>query len=553
MVQKNSVIESRNQYKPTLSEVLDKIAQYPRNSYFEEADRTSTKEDVRALLPHISHDAVLRLKATDDPYIEHVPLRVGVILSGGQAPGGHSVISALYWLLIKIHPSSHLIGIENGPDGLLKKTSRILTEFEIRQSTHVGGFHLLGTSRKKIETDDELLKAEEYVRELQLDGLVIIGGDDSNTNAAILAERFQVNGVGCSVVGVPKTIDGDLQNHFLPISFGFDTACRTYSELIGNIGMDILSAKKYYFFIRLMGRSASHITLECALQTKPNCALISEEIEAKNINLSQVVEEIVQLVVDRYNESKNYGLILLPEGLIEVLSDIKILIAELNDLFSPRNPLSTQFIALKTPDERLLFAKNHLSDKARLCLVQFPEEIEHQLVFERDSHGNVPVSQIETERLLLTLVQKQIRLRYNHIPFMPLSAFYGYEGRSAYPTNFDVTLCTNLGYIAGLLIAHKKNGYMAAVTNMTQNSEEWIPLAIPISSLMQLEERKGISKPVIEKAKVDLQGIAFATFARMRSSNCKEDNYISPGPIQFYGSSEGSVELPVVLSLRYNQ
>lgn len=518
-------------YRPKIPEVL----MHP--AHFIESDTAVTQPEIRALFPNISHDAVLTLSSGQK--LKPTPLRVGVIFSGGQAPGGHTVIAALFDFLQSYHPSSELIGILRGPEGLIRSLSRILTRDEIEKVRNTGGFELLGTSRKKIESEEEFQRAEAFVKELRLDGLVVIGGDDSNTNAALLAERFAAHSLDCAVVGVPKTIDGDLKNRFLPISFGFDTACKTYAEFIGNLAKDIVSSRKYYFFVRLMGRAASHITLECALQTNPNLALISEEIKIKKTTLSDVVEQIVQLIVERAAHNKNYGLVLIPEGLIEALDDVNCLISEINKLF-----LTKEFLELQQPTLRLSYAKEHVSPEALACLNLFPVALEEQLVYERDSHGNVPVSQIETEKLLVLLVQEEMKRRYPKTTFSPLSTFYGYEGRSAFPTNFDCTLCDILGRVAGLLVAQKKNGYMSAVMDISEDSTQWRPIAIPLTSLMHLEVRKGVKKPVIEKTVVDLNGSAFKAFSDIRNGCRLEDYYQSNGPIQFFGPYADVLQLP---------
>jgi pyrophosphate--fructose-6-phosphate 1-phosphotransferase len=461
---------------------------------------------------------------------EKRPLKVGVVLSGGQAAGGHNVITALFDTLKHFHRESQLWGFIGGPAGIIEAEYENLAEDRLAPYRNQGGFDLIGSGRTKIETDEQFAKAFSICQKLDLDGLVIIGGDDSNTNAALLAEYFTSRKSQTSVIGVPKTIDGDLQNAHVKISFGFDTACRTYAELIGNIERDALSAKKYTHFIKLMGRSASHIALECALQTQPNLTLIGEEVAAKNQTLQKVTEEIAFLIERRAQEGKNYGAILIPEGLIEFIPEVGQLIGELNTL-----------LAKKSEDI------GALSKEGKKTFDYLPKDIQEELLLERDPHGNVQVSRIQTEWLLSRLVQAELKKRNFKGKFSPVHHFFGYEGRSGYPSNFDATYCYSLGMVAACLVRDQLTGYMSAITHLTKPVDEWEICAVPITSLMTIEMRKGREKPVIEKALVDLEGEPFKTFASKRDKWKVDDHYIFPGPIQFEGDPSYTDQVPKIL------
>lgn len=458
------------------------------------------------------------------------PLKVGVVLSGGQAPGGHNVITGLFDALKKIHPESKLIGFLNGPSGIIEGETLELSEDLLFSYRNQGGFDLIGSGRTKIETDEQLEKSLAVLNRLQLDGLVVIGGDDSNTNAAILAETCLQKGVKTKIVGVPKTIDGDLKNPYVDISFGFHTATATYSEMIGNIARDALSAKKYTHFIKLMGRSASHIALECALTTCPNLTLIGEEVAQKGMTLKEVTGELADLIEQRSKQGKNYGVILIPEGLIEFIPEMKTLIGELNTLLA------------ESKDETAL------SQKAKETFDFLPKEIGQQLLLDRDPHGNVQVSHIQTELLLSTLTKEELKKRAFEGKFSPIHHFFGYEGRSGLPTNFDATYCYTLGHVAALLIREGHTGYMSAVCHLNKPPSDWDVSAVPITSLMNLETRKGKEKPVIRKALVDLSSPPFKAFERNRSKWAHEDHYAFPGPIQFDGPSEITDQIPHAIS-----
>lgn len=456
------------------------------------------------------------------------PKRVGVVFSGGQAAGGHNVIAGLFDALKRLHPESRLFGFLGGPAGIVEGKQRELTEDLLASYRNQGGFDLIGSGRTKIETEEQLQAALDIAVGLKLDGLVVIGGDDSNTNAAILAEYFLVKECQTKVIGVPKTIDGDLKNAFVEISFGFDTACRTYSEMIGNIARDALSARKYFHFIKLMGRSASHIALECALQTQPNFTWIGEEVAAKKLTLKQVAETLAAFIDKRIQMGKPFGIILIPEGLIEFIPEIAALIKELNDL--------------KEAD----CVRDKLSSEALSCFDALPESIQNQLLLDRDPHGNVQVSLIETERLLIEMVKRVYQGKFHAV-----SHFFGYEGRSGYPSSFDAEYCYVLGHTAALLIDAGATGYTCYVRHLTRPIEEWEIGGIPITMLMHLETRRGKMKPVIAKALVDLNGKAFKTFAEQRERWMFEENYLYPGPIQFFGEQSLKDIKPITLTLEF--
>lgn len=460
-------------------------------------------------------------------------LRVGVVFSGGQASGGHNVISGLFDALQSLDKNSHLIGFLGGPSGIVDSKTEEITAERLADYRNQGGFDLIGSGRTKIETDEQLAKSAETCQALSLDGLVIIGGDDSNTNAALLAEYFLDHNISTKVIGVPKTIDGDLKNEYIPVSFGFDTACRTYSEMIGNIQRDALSAKKYYHFVKLMGRSAAHIALECALQTHANVTLLGEEVEAKQMTLQQVTDQIADVIVKRAEAGKNYGVVLIPEGLIEFIPEFKTLISELNRLLANGN-LSKEQI------------EQQLSAEAKGCFAALPERIQEQLLLDRDPHGNVQVSHIETEKLFIETVKQELSKRNKGEKFNPIAHFFGYEGRAGFPSNFDTAYCYALGMTAALLAEEGLTGYMARVFDLEKPVSDWQVGGIPTTMLFNIEERKGKEKPVIQKALVELNGKPFALFSSIRDKWAFEDHYRIPGPIQF-GDLPIEETLPITL------
>jgi len=502
--------KERQQYIPPVPELLRDLSRVcVKESPFESKDL-----DIQELLPKTAATPMCTIY--DGPPVKRAPLKVGVCFSGGQAPGGHNVIAGLFDALVE---GSTLIGFENGPIGVIEGHTRLLTKEIIDPFRNQGGFDLIGSGRDKIDSDEKLAKAHATIEKLGLDGLVIIGGDDSNTNAALLAEYLLEMGSACSVIGVPKTIDGDLRGEFVEISFGFDTATRTYSEMIGNICRDALSAKKYTHFIKLMGRSASHIALECAHNTHPNLTLIGEEIAEKQESLADVTTKIADLIEKRAEAGKNYGVILIPEGVIEFIPEVRALIKELNHALGQGKDLSK------------------LTAKSKQTLDSFPDKIKEQLLMERDPHGNVQVSKISLEELLILSVKEALKFRPSFKgKFNPQPHFMGYEGRAAYPTNFDSNYCAALGRVAALLIMEGKTSLMASVGPLTKPPKEWIPRGLPLPQIMTFEERGGVSKGVIKKSLVDLEGKHFQSFAKERDKWAVEDHYIYPGPIQYFGN-----------------
>lgn len=538
--------QARLQYIPVLPSILQRVSELTPASLEYEINN----EDVTGLFPKTKGQHPLYFKLGERK--SHLPCRVGVVLSGGQAPGGHNVISGLYDALKILNEKSQLFGFCQGPEGIIKNKFIEITGGVLASYRNQGGFDLIGSGRTKIETPEQFQAVGESVRKLELNGLVVIGGDDSNTNAALLAEYFETHGIKCSVIGVPKTIDGDLKNSFVDVSFGFDTACKTYSEIIGNIMRDAISAKKYYYFIKLMGRSASHITLECALQTHPNMALIGEEVEVEQKTLMQVIREIADLICDRSVQGKDYGVILIPEGIVEFIPEVKLLIDELNILLANDRLHQKKIDSFSAKEDGANYIMKFLSTPAVQCFNSFPKEIQFQLMIDRDPHGNVQVSKIETERLLIELVKRELKQREQagkyQGKFSSQPLFCGYEGRSGMPSNFDSQYCYALGYTAALLVDSKVTGYMSYVRNLSQPVEEWQVGGVPLVSLMAIERRHGKEKPVIKKAFVELDGKPFVFFKDKRAEWMLNDAYRYPGPIQFFGPKE--LTDSVLLSLR---
>ncbi|MBR4367019.1 MAG: diphosphate--fructose-6-phosphate 1-phosphotransferase [Bacteroidaceae bacterium] len=461
---------------------------------------------------------------------------VGVILSGGQAPGGHNVISGLFDGVKATNPDNKLYGFILGPGGLVDHKYMELTADIIDEYRNTGGFDIIGSGRTKLEKVDQFESGIQILRELGIKALVIIGGDDSNTNACVLAEYYAAKKYGVQVIGCPKTIDGDLKNEQIETSFGFDTACKTYSELIGNIQRDCNSARKYWHFIKLMGRSASHIALECALQTQPNICLISEEVEAKAMSLDDIVTQIANAVALRAEEGNNFGTVLVPEGLIEFIPAIKSLIKDLNEV------LATPKAKTVAREKLIDYIKKHITKENLATFNSLPTEVSTQLALDRDPHGNVQVSLIETEKLLSGLVEEKLEEmaaegKYKG-KFASQHHFFGYEGRCAAPSNYDADYCYSLGYNAAQLIASGKTGYMSIVKNTTAPASEWIAGGVPITMMMNIERRNGEDKPVIRKALVELDGAPFKYFAAHRDEWAKETCYVYPGPIQYFGPTE---------------
>ena len=481
-------------------------------------------------------------------------LAVGVILSGGQAPGGHNVIAGLYDGLKKGNGESRLVGILGGPGGLINNKSVEITGAMIDAYRNTGGFDMIGSGRTKIETLEQFSSSLETVNRLGLDAVVIIGGDDSNTNAALLAEYFISRGSKTQVIGCPKTIDGDLKNDYIEASFGFDTAVKTYSELIGNIARDANSAKKYWHFIKLMGRAASHIALECALQTHPNICFISEEVEAKKLSLGQVVDQICEAVLQRAEQGEHFGVALIPEGLVEFIPEMKTLIEELNDIMAEDGD---EFLEQENFPRQRDWLKTRLSDPSGYLFTSLPEDIARELLMDRDTHGNVQVSRIETEKLLMGMTAGKLadlREQGKHkASFSALTNFFGYEGRSAFPSNFDADYCYSLGFSAFVLIASGLTGYIASVRNLTAPADQWVAGGVPLTMMMNMERRHGADKPVIKKALVDLEGRPFKTFAAARDAWKVRTSFVYPGSVQYFGPPEICDQPTITLKLEKNE
>lgn len=526
----------RINYQPDLPPILDNL----KNLHIQPAETLPIEMSLKKYFPSTCSQPILNF--SKEEHIEHRSLRVGFVFSGGQAAGGHNVASGLFDALIKLHPESQLFGFLDGPQGILENQYREITSDILQPYRNQGGFDLLGSGRTKIETEEQFKATVKTVTELQLDGLVIIGGDDSNTNAALLAEYFKTHSVKTKVVGVPKTIDGDLKSDFIEIPFGFDSATKTYSEIIGNTLTDALSAKKYTFFVKLMGRTASHIALQCALATHPNLTFIGEEVEFYQLSLRDLVSEIADLIIARSKLGKDYGLIIIPEGLIEFIPECKILIKDLNKILIPGQPHFQKIESLIEPKEKVSYILTVLNGSSRECFSSMPLEIQVQLLMDRDPHGNVQVSKIETERLFIEMAKIELKLRQKEqnvkVKFNPQPLFCGYEGRSCLPSNFDCQYCYTLGHMAALLIDQGATGYICTVQNLSGPIQSWKITAVPLVSMMNLEERHGISKPVIRKGLVDLKSPLFLKFKNERHSWIDKDFFINPGPIQFFGPPE---------------
>lgn len=534
----------RAAYQPKLPKALQGAVKVQEGAPTQSVD---DQEEIQKLFPH----------TYGMPLVEFVPgehteskrLNVGVILSGGQAPGGHNVISGLFDAVKKLNPENQLYGFLMGPGGLVEHHYVEITEEFLDPYRNTGGFDMIGSGRTKLEKEEQFEKGLEILKKLDIKALVIIGGDDSNTNACVLAEYYAAKEYGIQVIGCPKTIDGDLKNEQIETSFGFDTATKTYAELIGNIERDCNSARKYWHFIKVMGRSASHIALECALQTQPNICLISEEIQEKDQTLNEIVENIASVVAHRAHEGNNFGVVVIPEGLIEFIPAIGRLIGELNDLLAAHGADYKDL----DKDAQRKYILEHLSEANRSTFETLPEDVARQLSLDRDPHGNVQVSLIETEKLLSNMVAAKLEQwkkekKYDG-KFSPLHHFFGYEGRCAAPSNFDADYCYALGTSAVQLIANGKTGYMAIVKNTTSCTDDWKAGGVPITMMMNMERRNGEMKPVIRKALVDLNGKPFKTLVEHREEWAKKTCYVYPGPIQYWGPSKVCDQTTKTLSL----
>ena len=533
-MKKSALQKARAAYKPKLPVVLTSAVKVVEGR---PTESVADQDAIRNLFPKTYGLPEIRFEKNPNPG-QGKPVNVGVILSGGQAPGGHNVISGLFDGIKKIHRDSRLFGFLMGPGGLVDHKYIELTAPIIDEYRNTGGFDIIGSGRTKLEHKDQFDKGLEILKELGITALVIIGGDDSNTNAAILAEYYKAINAGVQVIGCPKTIDGDLKNDVIETSFGFDTATKVYSEVIGNIQRDCNSAKKYWHFIKLMGRSASHIALECALQTQPNVCLISEEIEQRGMNLEEIVSYIGEIVIARAVDGNNFGTVLVPEGLIEFIPEYKRLISELNELLGANKDKVKDM----NEEELTAFILGNLAAENVAALKKLPEEVSRQLMLDRDPHGNVQVSLIETEKLLSGLVAEYVAkseaFKAAKGKFSSLHHFFGYEGRCADPSNFDADYCYSLGYNASALINAGVTGYMSSIRNLVKPAVQWIPGGIPITMMMNIERRNAEDKPVIQKALVRLDGAPFQKFAKNREEWAQNTCYIYPGPIQYFGPSE---------------
>ncbi|MDR2479846.1 MAG: diphosphate--fructose-6-phosphate 1-phosphotransferase [Treponema sp.] len=527
--------KARYSYQPklpvSLMSAIDDIAMETGTPTEAAADQ----EELKKIFAHTYGKPLVTFKCGTNDYIRK-ELKVGVILSGGQAPGGHNVIAGLYDGLKKGNANSVLYGFKGGPSGLIDNKTIILTGEIIDAYRNTGGFDIIGSGRTKIETPQQFESSLATAKALGLNAVVVIGGDDSNTNAALLAEFFLERGSSIQVIGCPKTIDGDLKNDYIETSFGFDTACKTYSELIGNLERDTNSAKKYWHFVKLMGRAASHIALECALQTQPNICLVSEEVEAKGISLDQVVDQICASIVKRAENGDNFGIVLVPEGLVEFIPEMKQLISELNDAIAEE---AEDFAKKSSFIDQMYWFSRRISEGSCKILQSLPPDIAREFLMDRDPHGNVQVSRIETEKLLIGMVEKKLSLLKESGAykgkFSALGHFFGYEGRCAFPSNFDSDYCYSLGFSAFILIAAGLTGYLSSVRNLTAPACEWIAGGVPLTMMMNLEQRHGSKKPVIKKALVELDGEPFKVFESKRETWAAQTCFLFPGAIQYFG------------------
>lgn len=532
-MEKSALQIARAAYQPKLPKALQGAVKIKEGEPTQSVDN---QEEIKKLFPNTYGMPVVEFVPSDEA--NGKKMNVGVILSGGQAPGGHNVITGLFDQIKKLNPENRLFGFILGPGGLVDHNYIELTKEIVDEYRNTGGFDMIGSGRTKLEQIDQFEKGLEIIRELDIKAIVIIGGDDSNTNACVLAEYYAAKNYGVQVIGCPKTIDGDLKNTQIETSFGFDTATKTYSELIGNIERDCNSARKYWHFIKVMGRSASHIALECALQCQPNICLVSEEVQQKDMTLNQIVDQLCEAIAYRAAHGNNFGTVIIPEGLIEFIPAIGRLIQELNDLLAAHGADYKDL----DKDAQRKYIVEHLSKENAATFETLPEGVARQLSLDRDPHGNVQVSLIETEKLLSDMCEARLAQWKKEGKFTGKFAaqhhFFGYEGRCAAPSNFDADYCYALGTSAAQLIANGKTGYMAIVQNTTAPAEEWIAGGVPITMMMNIERRNGENKPVIRKALVELDGKSFKAFAAKRDEWAKETCYVYPGPIQYWGPTE---------------
>ena len=546
---KSALQVARASYEPKVPAGLN------GNVKIEEGTATESvrdQQEIQRLFPNTYGMPIVKFTETTGIPGMDKPMNVGVILSGGQAPGGHNVISGIYDGVKRLHPDGKLYGFILGPAGLINHEYKELTGDIIDEYRNTGGFDIIGSGRTKLETKEQFDKGLEILKELDIKALVIIGGDDSNTNACVLAEYYAAINAGVQVIGCPKTIDGDLKNEQIETSFGFDTAYKVYSELIGNIQRDCNSARKYWHFIKVMGRSASHIALECALQTHPNICLVSEEVAAKEQSLDGIIDYIAGVISQRAEKGLNFGTVIIPEGLIEFIPAMKKLISELNDFLAHNQE---EFDLVRRSGKRD-YIISKLSQENADIYASLPETVARQLTLDRDPHGNVQVSLIETEKLLAEMVKNRLDQwakegKYKG-KFATITHFFGYEGRCAAPSNYDADYCYSIGYTASMLIAAGKTGYMSSVQNTTRPAAEWIAGGIPITMMMNMERRHGEMKPVIQKALVELDGAPFRYFESQREKWAIETDYVYPGPIQYFGPTEVCDQPSKTLQLEQN-
>ena len=528
----------RLKYQPklpsSLSEGINKLVAEEGNK----TESVANQAEIQELFKNTYGKPTITFKTSSNSN-SYDAMNVGVILSGGQAPGGHNVIAGLYDAIKQANPSNKLYGFLGGPSGIIEGEYVEFNDEFINDYRNTGGFDIIGSGRTKLETEEQFKKSLAVCQKLGIKAVVIIGGDDSNTNAALLAEWFVANNAGIQVIGCPKTIDGDLKNEQIEISFGFDTATKTYGELIGNIQRDANSAKKYWHFIKIMGRSASHVALEAALQTQPNITLISEEVEAKKMSLASIIDYMTDIIVRRSENKKNFGIAVIPEGLIEFIPEMGAMIANLNDIMSSLEKDAKYTSASQT--EKFAIIENTLSSENAKVFSSLPTLIKSQLLMDRDPHGNVQVSKIETEKLLISMIEEKLNElkatgKYNG-KFSAQSHFFGYEGRCAFPSNFDADYCYSLGFNAFALISFGLTGYLSSVRNLTAPATEWIAGGVPLTMMMNMERRHGEMKPVIKKALVELDGPVFKQLADNREDWAMNDRYLFPGAIQYFGPS----------------
>ncbi len=530
----------RLKYQPKLPSSLAKGINSLELTEGAATESVRDQEQIKALFKNTYGKPVVTFNSTDSSKVSEVR-NVGVILSGGQAPGGHNVIAGLYDALKQANSANKLYGFLGGPSGIIDGKYIEFTDEFIDAYRNTGGFDIIGSGRTKLETEEQFQKSLAVCKKLNISAVVIIGGDDSNTNAALLAEWFVKNNAGIQVIGCPKTIDGDLKNEQIEISFGFDTATKTYAELIGNIQRDANSAKKYWHFIKIMGRSASHVALEAALQTQPNITLISEEVEEKKMSLESIINYMSDIIVKRADMGKNFGIAIIPEGLIEFIPEMKSMIANLNDIMASLEN-DPDFVNATTIREKFDIVENRLDPENAKVYNSLPVLIKGQLLADRDPHGNVQVSKIETEKLLIEMITTrldELKSQGEYIgKFSAQSHFFGYEGRCAFPSNFDADYCYSLGYNAFALINFGLTGYLSSVRNLTKPASEWIAGGIPLTMMMNMEKRHGEFKPVIQKALVKLDGPVFKALEEHREDWAMNDRYLFPGAVQYFGPSE---------------